>query len=360
MSWILSALARGIDVYCFLAGMMLLAEFAKIEGAFDWLAARAVRAARGSRSRLFALVYGVGILTTALLSNDATIVVLTPAVIAALARIEADKRPYLLACAFVANAASFVLPIANPSNLLVFARHMPPLATWLRWTALPSLAAIVATYAVLSVMFRRVLAGAIDVGDVAAPQRPRTFAVVTLLAAAAMLVGVSSAGGPLGFATLACALVALVIAAAGDRGAPLVMIRETGWSVIALTAGMFVVVAAIDDAGALQATRALFEHGSPAVIGAAVALASNVFNNLPVGLNVGEAVEALHPPAAAAFSALIGINLGPNLAPNASLATILWLAILRRSGVAIGPLGFLRAGALVTPPALVAALLCVR
>src|ERR1700735_3039470 len=86
------AIAKGTDVYFFLAGMMLLAELARREGVFDWLASHAVAAARGSRTRLFALVYAVGILVTVFLSNDATAVVLTPAV-AAVARAGAVERP---------------------------------------------------------------------------------------------------------------------------------------------------------------------------------------------------------------------------------------------------------------------------
>jgi len=79
----LAAANKGTDVYLFLIGMMLLAEIARLEGLFDWLAAHAVRHARGSAKRLFLIVYGVGTLVTIFLSNDATAVVLTPAVYAA-------------------------------------------------------------------------------------------------------------------------------------------------------------------------------------------------------------------------------------------------------------------------------------
>src|SRR6185437_8383895 len=110
---------KGTDVYLFLTGMMLLAETARQQGLFDWLAALATRHAAGSPRRLFLLVYGVGTLVTIFLSNDATAVVLTPAVAAAVrtARVR-DPLPYLLICAFIANAASFVLPISNPANLV--------------------------------------------------------------------------------------------------------------------------------------------------------------------------------------------------------------------------------------------------
>jgi arsenical pump membrane protein len=141
----LSGMRKGVDVYLFLIGMMLIAELARIEGLFDWLAAVAVEHARGSPQRLFLLVYAVGTLVTVLLSNDATAIVLTPAVYAATRAAGASPLPYLFVCAFIANAASFVLPISNPANLVVYGARMPHLFEWLRQFTLPSIAAIVAT-----------------------------------------------------------------------------------------------------------------------------------------------------------------------------------------------------------------------
>ena len=119
---------KGLDVYLFLLGMMLISELAREEGVFDWLAAVAVAGARGSPTRLFALVYAVGTLVTVFLSNDATAIVLTPAVYAATrAAGLREPLPYLFVCALIANAASFVLPISNPANLVVFGpAGLPP------------------------------------------------------------------------------------------------------------------------------------------------------------------------------------------------------------------------------------------
>src|SRR5712672_4030148 len=144
-----AAAAKGIDVYLFLIGMMLLAEVARQEGLFDWLAALAVRHARCSARRLFLIIYAVGTLVTVFLSNDATAVVLTPAVYAAATAARVEPLPYLFICPFIANAASFVLPISNPPNLVVFGGQMPALSEWLRYFAGPSLVAILATYVVL-------------------------------------------------------------------------------------------------------------------------------------------------------------------------------------------------------------------
>ena len=96
-----------------------------------------------------------------------------------------------------------------------------------------------------------------------------------------------------------------------------------------------------------------------AKIGVAVAsaLASNLVTNLPVGLDLGKYVGAAHPPAALNAAALIGVNVGPNLTVNGSLATFLWLAILRREGVPMSGLTFAKIGLVATPLALIAAAL---
>lgn len=123
----LRAIAKGADVYLFLTGMMLLSELARGEGLFDFLAALAVALAKGSASRLFILVYALGTVVTIFMSNDATAVVLTPAVFAVAKRAGAKPLPYLFACALIANAASFVLPISNPANLVYLSRVPTPL-----------------------------------------------------------------------------------------------------------------------------------------------------------------------------------------------------------------------------------------
>ena len=361
-----AALARGLDVYLFLIGMMALAEFARAEGVFDWVATRAVHAARGSRARLLLLVYAAGVATTAFLSNDATIVVLTPAVLAAIGRTDARPHAYVFACALVANAASFVLPIANPSNLLFFADGMPPLSAWLASFGLASVASIGLTYAVLALVFRRDVAPPLVLNDGHAPL-PRALAFGVLAVSAGLLVVTSSLSGPLGQVTFACGAVAALLSATRERRAPLRIVRGIAWPVVALTAALFVLVEALDLAGAAALPRALFawaahQAGPMAQLGIALAsaLASNLVNNLPVGLDLGKYVGAAHPPAALAAAALVGVNVGPNLTANGSLATLLWLAILRREGVPIGAVRFAMVGCVVTPLALIAAALLAR
>ena len=195
----LAAVAKGTDVYLFLTGMMLLADLARREGLFDWVATHATKAANGSPARLFTLVYLAGIAITVFLSNDATAVVLTPAVYAAAKTAKAKPLPYLVVCAFIANAASFVLPISNPANLVLYGHEMPPLWPWLQQFALPSLLSIAATFAALRWVFRRDLKGEIN-GD--APTPPLTaggrYAAYGIGAAVPVLLLASGLGIDLG------------------------------------------------------------------------------------------------------------------------------------------------------------------
>src|ERR1700689_2158751 len=154
--------AKGSDVYLFLIGMMLLSELAREQGVFDWAASVAVRGANGSCSRLFLLVYSVGTLVTIFMSNDATAVVLTPAILTAVRKARVSPLPYLFVCALIANAASFVLPISNLANLVFFHTRKPPLGRWLADFGIPSLLSILVTFIVLRLLFRDELCKSIE------------------------------------------------------------------------------------------------------------------------------------------------------------------------------------------------------
>jgi arsenical pump membrane protein len=362
----LEGVEKGTDVYLFLVGMMLLSEIARKEGLFDWLASHAVRAAKGSATRLFLLVYVVGTVVTVFLSNDACAVVLTPAVFAATkAAGVKEPLPYLLVCAFIANAASFVLPISNPANLVVFAEHMPPLGRWLATFTLPSLAAIVATYAILRLTQARQLGEETVATDVAIPALPLggKVAGAGIVATGAALIGASAAGIDLGLPTFVAGAATAIVVLVINRGGLVEVVKDVSWSVLPLVAGLFVLVEALEKTGVLAMLADLLRRAAqsdPAATawagGAAVAFGSNLVNNLPAGLLAGAAVQAAHVSEKVAGAILIGVDLGPNLSVTGSLATILWLTAIRREGEDVSAWRFLKLGLLVMPPALALAL----
>ncbi len=357
----LTGAAKGTDVYLFLFGMMLLAEIAREEGLFDWLAAIATSHAKGSARRLFLLTYGVGTIVTIFLSNDATAVVLTPAVAAAVRTAKTEQPlPYLLICAFVANAASFVLPISNPANLVIYGSHMPPLLRWLPAYLLPSALSIIATCLALRWTQRNALDQtiAMEVPRPALTAAGKT-AAFGIAAMAVVLLASSTLGVPLGLPTaVAGAVTAAVILLLGQT-ALWTIIKNISWGVLPLVAGLFVLVEGLDQTGLIGRITTWLQNGAErsavwtaSAAGVGVAVVSNVINNLPTGLIAGTALQAAQVSDQVTRSILIGVDLGPNLSVTGSLATILWLTALRREGHSVGFGAFLRLGIVVMPPAL--------
>ncbi len=358
------AVWEGTDVYLFLIGMMLLSELARVHGVFDWVSAGAVRGARGSCGRLFGLVYGIGTVVTICMSNDATAVVLTPAILAAVKKAKVAPLPYLFGCALIANAASFVLPISNPANLVVFHEGMPGLGRWLAAFAAPSVLSIGATYGVMRVLFREELAVGVEceVEEVELAGEGKL-----VLGGLGMVVGVLLAASALkmqlGLPACVAALAVTGVVSWRARSNPMKLAREISWGTLVLVAGLFVMVDGVESLGALRVTQAWLRwaEGLPVAAGAfvvsfVVGVGNNLVNNLPLGLIAGGTLQAAHAQQGLlADAVLMGVDLGPNLSITGSLATILWLLALRKEGVEVGFWGFLKVGVVAMPVALGAA-----
>jgi arsenical pump membrane protein len=103
----------------FLAAILLLSHLVDGEGVFAWLGTRLASASAG----LLALVFATAAAVTAVLSLDATVVLLTPVVLATAARLRQPARPHVNACGHVASSSSSLLPVSNLTNLLASPRR---------------------------------------------------------------------------------------------------------------------------------------------------------------------------------------------------------------------------------------------
>jgi arsenical pump membrane protein len=362
LAW--NAFSKALDVCFFLIGMMLLCELAREHGVFDWLSAIAVRRADSSCLRLFTMVYAVGTVVTVFMSNDATAVVLTPAILTAVRKAKVNPLPYLFVCAFIANAASFLLPILNPANLVVFHGAMPPLGRWLLAFGLPCLLSIGTTFVVVRCVYRKDLCERIECQVEA--RALNTNGKLVLASAALMIVALltaSSMGKDLGLPACLSALAVTAVVCIKVKNNPLVLAREISWETLALVVGLFVMVDAIESVGAMHYTREWLSWAQQTsvaagvlIAGFAVGIANNLVNNLPLGLIVGSTLHAAQAKAPIAEAVLIGVDLGPNLSITGSLAKILWLIALRKEKIDVSFWDFLKVGALAMPLALLAAL----
>lgn len=360
----LQAVAKGGDVYLFLFGMMLLSELGRKEGLFDWVAAQAVNHAQGSPKKLFLLVYLSGIVITTFLSNDAAAVVLTPAVYAAAKKARTAPLPLLYVCAFIANAASFVLPISNPANIVLYGNHTPALLPWLARFGLPAALAIGATYFLLRWSQRKELGGTCEAHvEQAALSASGKIALAGICVTAAALLGVSAFDIALGLPTAVMGALTVALVLLKRRASFWPLARDISWSILPLVAGLFVLVQALDHTGVIAALSAALRdaarHGETVTAfccGLLIAVGSNLMNNLPAGLIASATIMQAHAPEKIIDAMLIGVDLGPNLSITGSLATILWLNVLRREGEHVGFWAFLKVGAVVMFPALLLAL----
>ena len=359
------AIGEGTDVYLFLIGMMLLSELAREHGVFDWVSSSAVQRAGGSCARLFTLIYGIGTLVTIFMSNDATAVVLTPAILSAVRKAKVKPLPYLFVCALIANAASFVLPISNPANLVVFhGGAMLPLGRWLLSFGLPSILSIGATYLVLRLYFRSELRSSVEGTVEAEPLRTEgIFVLAGLGAVVAVLLAASLLKKDLGLPTCLAALAVTAIVSLKARSNPMRLAKAISWSTLILVAALFIMVDAVEGLGALHLTqRWLASAGNlgagtaALVVGSVVAVGNNLVNNLPLGLIAGATLQSARVQGLMAHAVLIGVDLGPTLSITGSLATILWLLALRKEHLDVSFWDFLKVGAIAMPIALLVSL----
>ncbi|RYF47473.1 MAG: arsenic transporter, partial [Cytophagaceae bacterium] len=260
--------------------------------------------------------------------------------------------PYLFICAFIANAASFVLPISNPANLVIYGSHMPPLLAWLAQYTLPSLVSIAVTYGVLRFTQREALTESVET-DITIPvlSPGGRLAIIGIAATAVVLLVSSALDKPLGLPTAITGIITTILVLIRSKLNPWVVIKGVSWSVLPLVAGLFVLVEALVKTGLIEELTSLLHESTTRSVamttwasGIGVALTCNLVNNLPAGLITGTVVQASQVPDVIKSALLIGIDLGPNLSVTGSLATILWLVALRREGQKVSAWAFLKLG----------------
>ena len=337
----------------FLAALLLLADGCRRAGMFEALGAAMALGSRGRPVRLLAMVFLAAAGTTAVLSLDATVVLLTPIVFATAARLRTNARPHVYACSHLANSASLLLPVSNLTNLLAFSASGLSFARFGGLMALPWLAALAIEWIVLRRSF------AADLGR-PAPRSTRALERPELPTFALVVVALTLAGFVLsslvGIAPVWIAAAGALVMAARERPAPKEFVRAAEPAFLVFVLGLGVVVRAASRHGLSTAVDAVLPHGTAlpalllvAVISAAVA---NLLNNLPATLIILPVAAASGPGAVLAM--LIGVNVGPNLTYVGSLATLLWRRIVHAHDQETDMGEFTRLGLLTVPAALVA------
>jgi arsenical pump membrane protein len=357
------------NVYGFFLGLMTISALADRAGVFEWLAYQAGRWAKGSAARLYVAVFAVGTLITTFQSNDATALILTPIVFALVTRLNLAVLPFMFACTFIADTASFMLPVSNPTNILVLDYFGADLAVFLRHLLVPSVFCILVNTAAFVVIFRRDLRQTFKLSDVQRVEPPHppffryTLGVLGLVAVSYILA--SAQRVPLSVVALGGAAL-LVAGAAYYRVLDVRFLRrEISWSLFVFITGMFLVVRGVENAGVTAALGHAFltlagtnPMQAALVTAGGTALGANLINNVPMTMVMVSALGSIQAAPAIhevmVYATIFGAALGPNLTTVGSLATMLWIVILRRKGLDISPRAYMKLGVAVVPLMIVA------
>ncbi|MFI8763471.1 SLC13 family permease [Streptomyces sp. NPDC053792] len=343
----------------FLAAVLVLAQLCDDEGLFQACGAWMGRTAAGRPRRLLVQVFLAASVITAVLSLDATVVLLTPVVFATAARIGARPKPHVYACTHLSNTASLLLPVSNLTNLLAFTASGLSFTRFAALMALPWAAAIGVEYLV----FRRFFATDLDAGAQApAAVEPPPLPLFALVTVGCTLVGfvlTSAVGIDPAWAALAGALALAVRALIRRRTTPLALVRAASVPFLAFVLALGIVVLAVVDNGLDDALGHLIPEGTGlaellALAGLAAVLA-NVINNLPAVLVLLPLTAPSGP--GAVLAVLIGVNIGPNLTYAGSLATLLWRRIVHAHDGEVELKEFTRLGVYAVPASLAVAVL---
>ncbi len=340
-------------VVAFLVAILVVAHVCDRAGLF--VAAGALLRGGGA-TRLLTVAFVLAAAVTAVLSLDATVVLLTPVVVAAARGAGVSPRPAAYACLRMANSASLLLPVSNLTNLLAlpaldltftgFAARMAPVL----------LVVLVVEYAGLRLLFRR---------DLAAPGRPDPapdvpLPVVPTAVVAAMLVGFALTS-PLDVDPCWVAGLAALVLSVWARHRGLVEARDvaraTHLEFALLVLALGVVVAAISEGFLGEAVGDLVPSSTSFAGLLVIAVLATVLANLLTNLSATLLLVPLVSPLGdiAVLAALVGLNIGSGLTLSGSLANLLWRRTLTAAGESAPLAEFHRIALLLTPVTLLAA-----
>ena len=344
-------------VVLFLVTILVVADICGRAGLFAAAAARIREASSGHPVRLFTGVFLLAAAVTAVLSLDATVVLLTPVVVAAATTAGTSTWPGSHACLRMANSASLLFPVSNLTNLLAMPHLDLTFVGFAVAMAPVLLAVLVVEYVVLRLLFRRQLA---------APTEPREhdpdppLAPVPLVVVALMLVGFA-VGSPLGVEPCWISAAAAVVLVGWARHRGLVTLREAGaaahpaFAVFVLCLG--IVVAALSTGFLGDLVARLVPGGTSYVDLLAIALLATVLANLLTNLSAALLLVPLVASLGntAVLAALLGLNIGSGLTYTGSLANLLWRRTLVRLDTPPSLRQLHRVSLIATPLSLLAA-----
>ncbi len=349
-------------------------------GVFDWASLKVARASHGNPRKLLRNIYWLSAIFTVLFPNDANILIFTPLIIVMLRTIRtadwntATPVPFLFAVIFGSNAGSITLITSNPINLIAASHFGLSFLEYAKWMILPGIASAFTCYVMLVWTLKTQLPPSYRTEGLKDPKAAITderlfnvsvFVVIAVFAAYFLL---PVFGIPFHYAVFVGALVIIIPVALNGKTSAIRVIRHNPWDEIAFVVCLFMVVFGLKTVGltsllgkvmnAISGTTALQTIMANVTL---IFAGTSITNDWPMIMISSLSIDGVNTLPLASkhvlpYVAVLGTDLGAMVIPSASLATLIWMGIIRRMAhTEISWRRFIMVGITVTPFTLLAA-----
>ena len=346
-------------------------------GYFEWASLHMTRLAKGSGVKMFSFLILLGALVSALFANDGAVLIMTPIVLAMMRTLMFPNHailPFAMASGFIADTASLPFVISNLTNIISADFFQLGFLQYALVMLMPNIISIFASLVVLYVYFNRSIPKTYDETMVQTPMsaiQHKTLFTITWYCIAFLIVGYICSemfSIPISLITSLAALFLLICGSYFRVIHVPTVIKNAPWAIIFFSIGMYVIVYGLKNVGLttiITSVITLFiKKGSfLATIGTGflAAFLSSIMNNLPTIMINSIALKDIYATEIAQqltiYANIIGTNLGPKITPIGSLATLIWLHVLRRDGIYISWAYYFKIGLILTIPTLTVTLI---